>query len=81
LKALVNGGASSIGTTIAKELVLNSAEVVVLDNVFSGCRINVSGLPGVRLLEKDVRDAAAVDTAMDEGLPEYIRWARTEVVS
>ena len=63
LKALITGGAGFIGSTIAKELASNGAEVVVLDNLSSGYRTNINGQPGVRLLEKDVRDAAAVDAA------------------
>ena len=38
LKALITGGAGFIGSTIAKELASNGAEVVVLDNLSSGYR-------------------------------------------
>ena len=64
LKTLVTGGAGFIGSNIAKELVSNGAEVVVLDDLSSGYRINIDGHPGIRLVEKDIRDAAAVDAAM-----------------
>jgi len=64
MRALVTGGAGFIGSTIAKELASNGGEVVVLDNLSSGYRINLNGQPGVRLVEKDVRDAAAVDAAV-----------------
>ena len=64
MRALITGGAGFIGSTIAKELASNGAEVVVLDNLSSGYRININGQPGVRLVEKDIRDAAAVDAAV-----------------
>src|ERR1039457_1001942 len=65
LKTLVTGGAGFIGSTLAKELAANGVEVVVLDSLSSGYRINIDGHPGIRLVEKDIRDAAAVDAAMD----------------
>ena len=64
MRALITGGAGFIGSTLAKELASNGAEVVVLDNLSSGYRINIDGQSGVRLVEKDVRDAAAVDAAV-----------------
>jgi hypothetical protein len=64
LKALVTGGAGFIGSTIAKELASNGADVVVLANLSSGYRININGQPGIRLVEKDIRDSAAVDAAV-----------------
>ena len=63
MRALITGGAGFIGSTIAKELASNGTEVLVLDNLSSGYRININGHPGIRLVEKDVRDAAAVDAA------------------
>src|ERR1017187_4485266 len=65
MKALVTGGAGFIGSTISKELALNGADVVVLDNLSSGYRINLGGHPGIRLIERDIRDPVAVDAAMD----------------
>jgi nucleoside-diphosphate-sugar epimerase len=64
MRALITGGAGFIGSTLAKELASNGAEVVVLDNLSSGYRININGQPRVRLVENDVRDAAAVDAAV-----------------
>lgn len=64
MKALITGGAGFIGSSIAKELVCKGGEVVVLDDLSSGYRVNIDGHPGVRLVERDVRDGAAVEAAV-----------------
>jgi nucleoside-diphosphate-sugar epimerase len=64
MRVAITGGAGFIGSTIAKQLASNGADVVVLDNFSSGYRINISGQQGIRLVEKDVRDADAVDAAV-----------------
>jgi UDP-glucose 4-epimerase len=38
MRALITGGAGFIGSTIAKELASNGAEVIVLDNLSSAHR-------------------------------------------
>lgn len=60
---LVTGGAGFIGSTIARAL-LPEHDVVVLDNFASGRRENLEGLR-VRLVEADVRDAAALARACE----------------
>ena len=64
MRVLITGGAGFIGSTVAKELALKNVEVVVLDNLSSGYRINIDGHPCIKLVEEDVRDSAAVDAAM-----------------
>lgn len=64
MKALITGGAGFIGSNIAKELACKGGEVVVLDDLSSGYRVNIDGHPGVRLVERDVRDGAAVEAAV-----------------
>jgi UDP-glucose 4-epimerase len=64
-KVLVTGGAGFIGSTIVRTLLAEwNADVVVLDNLLSGYRENVYGLP-VRFVEGDVRDDAVVREAID----------------
>ena len=64
-KVLVTGGAGFIGSTIVRTLLAEwNADVVVLDNLLSGYRENLSELP-VRFVEGDVRDEAAVADAIN----------------
>jgi UDP-glucose 4-epimerase len=62
-KILVTGGAGFIGSNLVAALVSNSNEVTVLDNLVSGYRSNLEPFPGVRLIEKDIRDIKAVEEA------------------
>ncbi|SIN44059.1 NAD-dependent epimerase/dehydratase family protein [Micromonospora cremea] len=63
-RALVTGGAGTIGSHVVDQLVAGgAAEVVVLDNFVRGCRENLArALPhaGVRLVEGDIRDVGLV---------------------
>ncbi|MFC3501990.1 NAD-dependent epimerase/dehydratase family protein [Micromonospora krabiensis] len=63
-RALVTGGAGTIGSHVVDELVAGgAAEIVVLDNLVRGRRENLArALPhdGVRLVEGDIRDASLV---------------------
>jgi len=65
MKALVTGGAGFIGSNIVRLLLDEGHEVTVLDNLHSGHRTNLDPFLGVRFVEGDVRDARAVDDAMD----------------
>ncbi|NUR30921.1 MAG: NAD-dependent epimerase/dehydratase family protein, partial [Catenulispora sp.] len=63
-RALVTGGAGTIGSHVVDLLVQGGAtEVIVLDNLVRGRRANLrESLPSgvVRLVEGDIRDAALV---------------------
>jgi UDP-glucose 4-epimerase len=61
MKALVTGGAGFIGSNLVKLLVEAGHEVVVLDNYSSGYRDNLSPFTRVRVVDGDVRDAAALE--------------------
>jgi UDP-glucose 4-epimerase len=64
-KVLVTGGAGFIGSNIARLVAAETgADVVVLDDLSSGYRDNLEGLP-VTFLEGDVRDPAMVRRAID----------------
>jgi UDP-glucose 4-epimerase len=63
-RALITGGAGFIGSSIAMQLSSAGIEVVVLDNLSSGYRINIDGLKGVHLFEVDIRDAD-IGTALE----------------
>jgi len=61
---LVTGGAGFIGSNLVNKLIEEGNSVTVLDNFMSGHRSNLDRLPGVRIIEGDVRDQAAVALAM-----------------
>lgn len=62
--SLVTGGAGFIGSNLARLLLERGHTVTVLDNLSSGYRDNLDALPGVRLVDGDIRDPAAIDDAM-----------------
>lgn len=53
---LVTGGAGAIGSNLCRALVAAGARVIVLDNLSSAERWNVPSLPGLLLVEGDIRD-------------------------
>jgi UDP-glucose 4-epimerase len=63
-KALITGGAGFIGSNIVRLMLERGHDVVVLDNLSSGYRENLSSLAGAELIEGDVRDRDAVDRAV-----------------
>jgi UDP-glucose 4-epimerase len=68
VRALVTGGAGFIGSHVVDALVGRGDDVVVLDDLSSGRRKNVH--EGARLVQADVRDAAAVEAAFGEAKPD-----------
>ncbi|MEZ5125368.1 MAG: NAD-dependent epimerase/dehydratase family protein [Thermoleophilia bacterium] len=62
MKVLVTGGAGFIGSNIVLHLLSSGHMPVVLDNISSGYRENLA--PDVAFIEGDVRDRAAVATAI-----------------
>lgn len=63
-KVLVTGGAGFIGSNLVRHLVTDGNSVTVLDNFMSGFRSNLTQFPSIRIIEGDVRDRAAVNSAM-----------------
>lgn len=63
MKALVTGGGGFIGSNLVALLVEEGHEVTVLDDFSSGHRQNLAPFAGVRVVEGDVRDEAAVRQA------------------
>lgn len=65
-RALITGGAGFIGSALARALLASFAEVTVLDNLATGRRDNLTGLPPERLrfVEGDVRDPALLARLM-----------------
>lgn len=64
MHVLVTGGAGFIGSHSVEALLAAGARVTVLDNLSTGKRANVPQHERCRWVEGDVRDAAAVSSAM-----------------
>jgi len=62
MNVLVTGGAGFIGSNLVRRLVADRHTVAVLDNFSSGYRSNL--LRGVRVVDGDIRDEAAVSAAI-----------------
>lgn len=65
MRCLITGGAGFIGSNLAKKLLEDSNEVIVLDNLISGYRSNLEALTSVRFIEGDIRDEATVAAAIE----------------
>ena len=64
MRALVTGGAGFIGSNLVKLLRDAGHDVVVLDNLSSGYRENLTP-PSAHLIQGDVRDAAVLNAAVE----------------
>jgi UDP-glucose 4-epimerase len=65
MRVLVTGGAGYIGSVIVARLAARGHDVVVYDDLFRG---HAAAVPaGVPLVQDDVRDAAAVRAALEDG--------------
>lgn len=65
MKAFVTGGAGFIGSNVASLLLAKGMDVKVLDNLSTGYKKNLEGLP-VDFIEGDVRDTKLVENATRE---------------
>jgi UDP-glucose 4-epimerase len=65
MRTLVTGGAGFIGSNLVRLLCDAGHEVVVLDDLSSGYRINLAPFSDVQVLEGDIRDEALVKRAVD----------------
>jgi UDP-glucose 4-epimerase len=59
-RILITGGAGFIGSHLARRLLAEGAEVVVLDDLSEGSLENIRDLPEVRFVQGDIRDEAVV---------------------
>jgi len=65
MKSLVTGGAGFIGSHTVEGLLADGAAVTVLDNFSNGKRGNLPAHAALTVVDADVRDAAAVDAALE----------------
>src|SRR3989338_4976248 len=60
----ITGGAGFIGSWITKVLLRDGHQITVYDNLSSGLRKNLIGLPGIKFIEGDVLDKRSLYSAM-----------------
>jgi UDP-glucose 4-epimerase len=66
MKVCVTGGAGFIGSNLVDRLLDDGHDVTVLDNLSTGSRANLAqALPGIRLIEGDIRDSDVVADAVE----------------
>jgi len=65
MRVLVTGAAGFIGSHLCRRLIAEGNDVVGLDDLSTGRRENLSDARDVRLVEADLRDAAAVRAAAE----------------
>ena len=64
MRILVSGGAGFIGSNLVKRLVSEGHEVVVLDNLLRGNKLDKDTFAKIKFIRGDVRDFATVSEAM-----------------
>ena len=64
MRYLVTGGAGFIGSALVKRLAYGGHEVCVLDNMSRGYADRIHGIPGVTLIQGDIRDVDDVSHAI-----------------
>jgi len=79
MKLLVTGGAGYIGSIVTSQLLAAGHEVVVLDNLERGHRQAVPA--EARLVEADLLDRSAVESALAEGFEGALHFAALALVA
>lgn len=73
-RSLVTGGAGFIGSNLVDALIERGDELLVVDNISTGKRDNLSGAiaNGARLIEADITDSAAISVIVGDFKPSAI---------
>jgi UDP-glucose 4-epimerase len=74
MRSLVTGGAGFIGSNVVDALLARGDEVTVVDDLSTGRRENLEPAlsNGARLVEADIRDAAAMRELFEQARPEVV---------
>jgi UDP-glucose 4-epimerase len=74
MRALVTGGAGFIGSNLVDALLARGDAVTVVDDLSTGRRMNLDGAlaAGAKLVELDIREAAALAKLVAEERPEVV---------
>jgi UDP-glucose 4-epimerase len=78
MRLLVTGGAGYIGSIVARALLAQGHEIVVLDSLERGHRAAIP--TGARVVVADLRDADAVQVALKEGFDGVLHFAALALV-
>ena len=57
---LVTGGAGAIGSNLVKKLHQEGAKIIVIDDLSSGCKENIAGIPNVQLVKENITNNDAL---------------------
>ena len=77
-KVLVIGGAGYIGSHVVKELLANSFDVTVLDNMSTGCKENLFN--EAEFIQADILDENALDRVLKQNIDAVIHLAAKKAV-
>ena len=77
-KVLVIGGAGYIGSHVVKELLANSFDVTVFDNLSTGCKENL--FPEADFIQADILDEKNLDYALKQNIDAVIHLAAKKAV-
>jgi len=72
MRTVVTGGAGFIGSNLVDALLERGDEVTVVDDISTGKRENLAEAAAARLVEADIRDAAALRDLFEDVRPEAV---------
>ncbi|HEX3360071.1 MAG TPA: NAD-dependent epimerase/dehydratase family protein [Solirubrobacterales bacterium] len=74
MRCLVTGGAGFIGSNLVDALLARGDEVTIVDDLSTGRRQNIEAAltNGAELVELDIRDRPALETAVERAAPELV---------
>ena len=72
MRILITGGAGCLGSNLIEHWLPQGHEITVLDNFATGKREVVPAMPGLRVVEGTIADAALVERTFDEARPEVV---------
>lgn len=72
MRIFITGGAGCLGSNLIEHWLPHGHEILVLDNFVTGRREVVPAVPGLRVVEGSVADAAAVDRCFSDFRPDVV---------
>ncbi|HZP55931.1 MAG TPA: NAD-dependent epimerase/dehydratase family protein [Dehalococcoidia bacterium] len=72
MRILITGGAGCLGSNLIEHWLPRGHEILVIDNFATGKREVVPAVPGLRVIEGSVADAAVVERAFADFPPEVV---------